>query len=58
MKKIILVLAVIFLAGVLFPDTPPDGTIIVIDGKKFISLGGTLEPIDDDDPSLDPPPID
>jgi len=57
MKKIIVIVIAILMTGIIFSDTPPDGTIIVIDGKKYISINGALEPIDDDDPLIDPPPI-
>jgi len=58
MKKIIILLTIFILSVSLIPDTPPDGTVVVIQGKKFIYLSGILQPLDEDDLGLDPPPID
>jgi len=35
----------------------PDGTVVVVQGKKYVYVSGVLQPVDDDDIELDPPPI-
>jgi len=54
MRKYFTIFILLLFTALAIPDTPPDGTIVVIEGVKHVWIAGACVPIEDD-LLVDPP---